>query len=582
MKKIEEVLKEVSTEKMFTTINWLVENTPYRLAGSSDEKEASEFVTRKMEEYGLEVENEEFFSYNSNPKYSKVEIISPIIKEIDSLPCAHIKSTKLEGEEFELVYVGDGSYDSYKDIDVKNKMVLVEVSYAPPVPEKARIAWENGASGIMCMNWGNDEKVICNRGLKAVWGNPTEETINKIPDIIGVGITRDDGLKLKKMCLEEGNIKVKIVANSSREWSKINQPKGILYGNGKYDEFLLVSAHLDAWKPGVTCNATGNATILEICRILSKYKDRLNRDIYFVFWNGHEIAEAAGSTWFVDNYWDLLNKKCVGYFNIDSTGVLDTSVYEIKASDELLEFSIRNTDTFSDIDEIRAMTLKKIGDQSFMGIGIPSVTQRMSFSQSDIINANGATLGWWNHTKEDSIDKCDLETLKLDTEVTLALIYKLAINDILPYNFDNKFTELIIALNKLESKFKEHLDFENMQKNLIRSQKLVMSIQREKSKISDENIEEYNKFVMTTSRLLSNIFQTYEDKYHQDSYGHTNLSYDIPLLADLDKLCLLNKETFEYGMVHTQIIKNINRINDALKLLIDFSELYKKVLINKQ
>ena len=75
------------------------------------------------------------------------------------------------------------------------KMVLVEVSYAPPVPEKARIAYEMGAAGIMCMNWGNDEEVICHRGLKAVWGNPTESNVKNIPDLVGVGITRGAGLK---------------------------------------------------------------------------------------------------------------------------------------------------------------------------------------------------------------------------------------------------------------------------------------------------------------------------------------------------------------------------------------------------
>lgn len=577
MEDLKQILEEVNQNNLISTIQWMVDNTPYRLAGSEDERKSSDYVSERMREYGLEVVNEEFYTYNSNPIYSKVEIITPISEEIESLPCAHIKTTKPEGEEFDLIYVGDGSYNSYNDKEVKGKVVLVEVSYAPPVPEKARVAYEMGAAGIMCMNWGNDEEVICHRGLKAVWGNPTDETIDNIPDIIGVGITRNAGLKLKELCLSKENVRVRIAALATREWSKVHQPRGILSGNGKHDQFLLVSSHLDAWKPGVTCNATGNATTLELCRILSKYKHKLDRDIYFVFWNGHEIAEAAGSTWFVDNYWDLLNKKCIGYINIDSTGVKNTKIFEIKASDELLKYSINN---FNDIEkniQVRAMELKKIGDQSFMGIGVPAITQRMSFTKEDMAKANGATLGWWNHTKEDNIDKCDLDILSLDTKVTLSLIYKLATANILPYEFSDKFDAIIRKVDEIAEKYAIHMDFSDLQQNLKEARKNVILIQENKVNFTDEATEKYNEFVLITSRLLSNVFQTYSNKYQQDSYGYTKLTSVIPLFADFEKLIKLERHTLEYGMLHTQLIKNKNRINDSLKILNDFSNLYMNV-----
>lgn len=109
----------------------------------------------------------------------------------------------------------------------------------------------------------------------------------------------------------------------------------------------------------MTCNATGNATTLEICRILSKHRQELDRDVYFVFWDGHEVAEAAGSTWFVDNNWDKLNKHCVCYMHIDSTGVKETELYEIKASEELLSFAKKNINDVLPELELRAMSSKK-------------------------------------------------------------------------------------------------------------------------------------------------------------------------------------------------------------------------------
>ncbi len=578
MEILKKILSEVSKEEMSKTIHWLTENTPYRLAGSEDERRAAEYITNRMEEYGLEVTNNEFYTYNSDPQYSKIKVVSPEILEIDSLPCAHIKSTLPEGEEFDLVYGGNGSYESYEGLDVKGKLVLLEVSYAPPVPEKARIAWEMGAAGIVCMNWGNDEEVICNRGLKAVWGNPTEETFNKIPDIIGVGITRLAGLKLKEWCLAGETVRLHVTAIATREWSKVHEPQGILRGNGKSDDFLLVCSHLDAWKPGVTCNATGNATALEICRLFSKYRQHLDRDVYFLFWNGHEIAEAAGSTWFIDQNWDLLQKKCISYMHIDSTGVGETEIFEIKASRELLNFAKDNYFAIEGKKDIRAMALKKIGDQSFMGIGIPSITQRMSFTQEYMEKAHGATLGWWNHTKEDGLDKCDIDILETDTKVTLSVLYQLANIKILPYEYAVWFEELNEKLLNVETILGKHLKLTDLKENLEAAEKSVKAVQEKIGVLDDEQIDLYNRYVKNVSHLLSNVFLTYADKYQQDSYGHSRLSTPIPLFADANRLDDLSPDSIEYGMVLTQLTKNKNRINDALYEVCELSYMALKAL----
>ena len=579
MKNFNGALEEVNQLEMEKTMQWLTTETPYRLAGSQMQKKAAEYVSERMRAYGLETELEEFYAYNSDPISSEVCIVKPYFEKIDSLPCAHIKSTVPEGEEIDLVYVNDGSPKQYEGKDVKGKFVLVEVSYAPPVPEKARIAYEMGAAGIMCMNWGNDEEVICHRALKGVWGNPTEETFPKIPDIIGVGVTRNAGLKLKKLCLSGERVRIKVKACATRQWSKVQQPFGRLKGNGKSDDFLLVCSHLDAWKPGVTCNATGNATTLEICRILSKHRELLDRDVYFVFWSGHEIAEAAGSTWFIDNHWDLLNKHCVSYMHIDSTGVKDTKIQEIKASKELLNFSVDNYREVEGDKPIRAMALKKIGDQSFMGIGIPSVTQRISFSAEDMEKAHGATLGWWNHTCEDSLDKCDRDILVRDTKITLRLILALAEEVLLPYEFDQKFDELQDAAEVLKQDYAEYFCLDDLIANIQAAKEAVVKIQcRKDDYMEEERAELYNRFVMQVCRSMMNVYMTYADKFEQDSYGYSKLSEPIPLLADLKRLPTLNRDSLHYGMIHTQLMKNKNRILDGLQQIQQLAAVTKTAL----
>ncbi|HWR62685.1 MAG TPA: M28 family peptidase [Clostridia bacterium] len=580
MKDIEGIINETSKERMRETIEWLTSNTPYRLAGSDDEKRAAEYISGKMRQYGLEVINQELYTYNSDPVSSEIEVISPVKLKPDSLPCAHIRSTSEDGDVFDVVYVGTGSYEAYEGLNVSGKMVLVEVSYAPPVPEKARIASSMGAAGIICMNWGNDEEVICNRGLKAVWGNPTVDTFRDIPDITGVSISRTAGLKLKELCTSGQRVQVKVSAIADRKWSKVHQPVGIIHGNGKSDQFILVSSHIDAWKPGVTCNATGNATTLELCRILAKHKDELDRNIYFVFWNGHEIAEAAGSTWFVDNNWKLLGDKCVGYINIDSTGVRETEIFEIKASDELLDFAEKNAQDVLRSDVMRVMPLKKIGDQSLMGIGVPAIAQRMSFTQEVMDRNHGATLGWWNHTCEDGLDKCDMKILYEDTRVTLSLIYRLAQCRLLPYNFRRKFEDMADKVLALAQKHGSELELTPLYNGLVGAGEAVAMLQKRGPQLTEaKQIDDYNRFMLTVSRLTTNVFQTYADKFQQDSYGYTKLSAPVPLLADLAVLDKLEKDSLEYGMLTTQLVKNRNRILEALDQVKHYAGLYERLLV---
>lgn len=77
-------------------------------------------------------------------------------------------------------------------------------------------------------------------------------------------------------------IEIKLKITAERLWEKLPQPSGFIKGKDP-EKFLLVTGHLDAWEPGVTCNATGDASMLEMVRVFSKFKDELERSIWFVF-----------------------------------------------------------------------------------------------------------------------------------------------------------------------------------------------------------------------------------------------------------------------------------------------------------
>ena len=219
------------------------------------------------------------------------------------------------------------------------------------------------------------------------------------------------------------------------------------------------------------------------------------------------------------------------------------------------------------------MSLKKIGDQSFMGIGVPSITQRISFTQAYMEHAHGATLGWWNHTKEDGLDKCDPAVLVEDTKASIQVIYDLATVELLPYDFTEKLGQFRSKAEKLAEKYGEHLDFTDLLENLKQAEDAVCKVQARKEDCRGEKAQLYNDFLKEVSRQITNVTMTYADKYSQDSYGYTKLSALIPLFADLSRLVELDRDSLEYGLVKTQMVKNKNRINDALYWIIYLAQL---------
>lgn len=574
---LKEMIAALDVEKSVEHVRWLTENTPSRISGLGQDRKAAEYICQRMEEYGLESKLLGFEAYNSHPGVSKVKIVSPIEKEIASIACCHIASTSAGGAEYEVVYLGSGGEEDYIGKDVAGKAVLVEVSYAPATPEKAMLASEHKAAAMICMNWGTAEhELICNRALKAVWGNPTPESFDKIPQIVGVNVTRKDGEYIKELCLKGEKVVLHMDVRSQREWQTLYQPLGILRGTEEPEKFLLVSAHLDAWCPGVTCNATGDATMLEMARVFGKFKDKMKRSIYFVYWNGHEIAEAAGSTWFQDYFYEDVRNNCIGYINIDSTGMRGAEKYGTDASRELSDFAY---DTIKRVlnEEVSVAYLTKTGDQSFFGVGVPSIAGRVSYSPEVVQEQNGATLGYWNHTCEDSIDKMDVGNMEKDNRVDVGVILGLTNACVLPYDFSKTCEDMKQKVEYLRRESGDVIDMRGISDGIDRLSAGVVELNRLRSQaemLSKERIRRLNDTLLRLSRVITNAFYTNAEKYDQDSYGRTILSKPLPLLFNVIALSKMEKDSLEYRLLYTKMLRNRNRVADAVLTACEYVELF--------
>ncbi|MDP4109162.1 MAG: M28 family peptidase [Bacillota bacterium] len=581
------IKNELDAQNNYDYARYLTDHFPSRISGTGDDRKAAEYMADKYRSFGLDAKVINFETYNSNPIGSKLTVTYPEKRELKSIVCCHILSTPDEGTDFEAVYVGPGGYDDYRNIDVRGKAVVAEVSFNPGTPEKARIAAEMGAAAILFANSAEDgtpdENLICRRAIKGVWGNPTVESFPKIPQLAAVSISRKDGQYMRGLC-EEGRVKIHLVAQATRSWDVVAMPYAVLRGNEEADKYVLVNGHLDAWAPGATCNATGDATMLELARVLAKHRGKLKRSVVFINWNGHEIAESSGSTWYLDHNWDKMEKDCVGGLYLDSTGLKGSLYYAGNASYELKKF-VENVVLEATGDKIEITPLHKFGDQSFYGIGVPSVVGRMAMPVEYVERTHGAILGSWMHTDQDDMSHVDPENLLKDLHIALGMILGLSNDTILPY-------DLSAIIDDIEAKVKNEIlpfadksiDIGSILENIraLKGKIDKFDIIRDKlrtRKVSDEKVILANRLAMKIQRSLSYAFYTFTDRFEQDSYDYTPMMYrPVPLLWTAVELKKLEPETQEYKILYTTVIRNRNRVSEAVNQAIEYCDLFMALL----
>jgi len=568
----EKILGELSVDKAFNHIRWFAENVPHRLSGEPRYEKAVEYVQRVLGNYGIPVDVHRFNALVSFPQRGELRVRFPEKRAIECVPFAHSASTGENGITGELVYVGSGGYEGYRNINVAGKIVLAELSYSPPRPEKLRIAQEQGARGLVVMNWGLPESTILPWGtVKPVWGNPTPERMKEMPEIPAVGITRKDGEHLKAL-LQKKPINILLKVEVLTEWRKIKQPVAYINCGNPTHEFILLGGHLDAWGRGVTCNATGNSMMIELARVLNNNRKNLKRNIRIGFWAAHENGIMAGSSWYLDNFWDDIEENCIAYINCDTPGMKDASRYFSKNTEEIADFHERVARDVlgNEVEIVSSKRQTKTGDQTFLIAGIPSMAGRMLHSEEQIKKWNGATLGWWYHSDEDTMDKASRENFGRTLKVTASMVVRLCSLPVLPLNFEKTIQVLERRINELHSLNVLKTNIENISRKTQLLKKRIKDLNRFIGELNFKEIDQekackVNRTLKKLGQLLTPINYTVAGRYDHDTYGLSCLNKPLPALYEIEKLAELKKGSHEFNLLETKLLRAVNKVSDILK-----------------
>jgi Iap family predicted aminopeptidase len=569
-----EILGEISKERLWKDVMWFADKGE-KLSGTQVNEKSVDYILESLQAYQVPANAPVFQAWLGFPKLFEAElkVLEPVQRALDCLTLAQCASATVEGE---LVYVGGGGEEEYKNVNARNKIVLVDFSLPPARPWKNYVAGVlKGAVGQVVISHKGPKRAI-NRGtVKSVWGNPLPENINDIGRIPVVNITREDGEYLIKL-LEKGPVRIRLKAEGQRGFYRTRQPMAKV--EGKVKHFVLLGSHMDAWGAAATCNALGCASTLEAARIMKKNQSKLRRGLEMLWFQGHETGIMTGSTWYLDTFWDNLNKNCVAYLNNDTTNMIHSNIYTVDGDPVIRDFLIS---TVRELAEEEGAAFKepnskyrayKYGDQSFLGIGIPSVRVQTTFTSEgrEIVGPGG---GWWYHSEYDTLDKCDPETMYMVEKAQTLVIIRLCTLPVLPYRVERLVDWTLDALKELEEIAGDTFSLSDLidkaailkQNAYVLDEATVKLAERceKTSKSLDGEVIHVNNCIMKLSRIMNPINYTLRGKYDQDYYGAEYVK-PIPILRPVFELVNLNPDDIEYKTLRTKLVRARNKVSDSI------------------
>jgi hypothetical protein len=561
----------VSADRLQEHLN--VFSTLFRDSGSEDEWKAARYIRDRMADYGVRAEILEFDSLISWPREGSLEVLDNQGKTTENIPVrtrSFGQTTPTGGLVAELVHVPFDRPEAgamifshravtgdYSGLDVTGKIVLT----MDGGPDGIRRAQERGAAGHVHI-WPSDEAVVHEMIGTSVWGTPTPESARRLPSIPVLGLNNADGQRLAERC-RQGSVRVRMTSDVHTAWMRLplvvaDVEPGQPDGSGR---FLLVGAHIDSWYEGVTDNATGDACLIEMARVLHQQRGQLRFGVRFGWWPGHSTGRYSGSTWYADTRFLELRRNCLGYLNIDSPGVRETSVWDCRYNMGEIEHI-----TAAVVEQLsgQAPNIRrplKAGDQSFLGIGLPSLGafRMLPPGHPDRKAVGGGGGAYWWHSPEDTLDKADAGILADDTRIYLTITARMCVPAAHPYNFVPSAGDFLAYLTDLQSVAGQYLDLSPV----ITAAERYRAVAAQLAEVGPgQDVARYNDAVVEVTRLVNPALFTVDGPYEVDPALQLPV---LPGLAPLRELATLAPDSSAHRFLWTKLIRQRNRIQDALE-----------------
>jgi hypothetical protein len=479
-----------------------------KLSGTPEELQSLQYVKAKLDEYGYRTNIVMHDAYISLPGKARVEVDG---KALTCITHSHSRPSPAGGVSGRLVDCGDGNASDFAGRDLRGAIVMVEGIASPAVARRASLA---GAVGQLHMSPHEHLHEMC---ISPVWGNPANDTLAEMPATVACTISQADGQALRDRLAKGEQPRVALHAEVDTRW----RPTPILVADmdgpetGDDAPFVLFSGHHDTWYYGVMDNGSANATMLETARLCASQRRNWKRALRICFWSGHSHGRYSGSTWYADENWDELERRCVAHVNVDSTGGKGASLLEDAAAmSQVLPLAgeaIREQTGHQYVGTRKSRS----SDESFGGIGIPSMFGSLSHQPPAPVKMRNA-LGWWWHTPEDLYDKLDEGNLVRDTKVFVHVVWRLLADTVVPLDYATHARALQVELDNIGKKLNGRLAIDGLRAGAAKLHAAAEKIAARAGKASADDARRINHALVLASRALVPVDYTYGDRFAHD------------------------------------------------------------------
>ncbi|MBN2050335.1 MAG: M28 family peptidase [Spirochaetales bacterium] len=311
-----------------------------RQAGSDAEHKAADYLVQKMKEIGLsDVQKEEFRCDKWQFNESTLKVLSPAGEDMEIKPYSYASGgTSPEGITAELVYAGMGTLWDYEEMDVRGKIVLIDINMYDNwwITYPSLEAALHGAAAIINS---------CDGGYAQL----AEDSMN-CQDFCGpvtipsVNISRQDAGYLKGL-LEAGPVTVNLTVDN------VVEPGGKSYNiTGKIpgkteDEIIVVGDHYDVHFWGFQDNNCAIALTLGIAKAMIESGYQPERTLVFVLHGSEEWGTIDSRYDWSTGAWNMINHvhpewvgKALAYINFELPAYEFGETITIASTPELHSF----------------------------------------------------------------------------------------------------------------------------------------------------------------------------------------------------------------------------------------------------
>ena len=542
----------------------------FRDSGTADERAAAAYLVDQLRGFGLEPITHTFDSWISWPRDGTLSIRSGE-RRLEIAVRTRSFGGHSDGVTAELVHVpfaapGKGEMifshravaADYSGIDVTGKIVLT----GDGGPDGIRRAQERGAIAHVHI-WPSDEDAIHEMIATPVWGTPTPESAARVPRIPALGLTSADGARLADL-LVAGPVEAYLTSHVETVWTELPLVTVDIPGLDS-DRFLLVGSHIDSWYEGITDNATGDAALLEMARVFAGQRASLRHGLRFAWWPGHSTGRYSGSTWYADAFFDDLHANALGYLNIDSPGPLGAAIWDCRYNCGEIEAITGAVVRELSGQEPNLRRPLKAGDQSFLGVGLPSLGafRMLPVDHPDRKAVGGCGGGWWWHTPHDTLDKADAALLAEDTRLYATLAARMCQPSRHPYDFVPVADDFVSHLTQYGDAAGERFPLGDVIELARQFGEAATRLNARAGAVqTEEEIAAVNQVGIDLSRLLNPVLFTIAGPYEFDPALQMPV---LPGLARAAELATLDPASSEYRFLRTWLVRQRNRVADTLR-----------------